>query len=260
MDRLNKKKLITGFICIIVLGLSLLGGGNAALSVWNQNVRILNPSDNKELPIYCVDTKKKEISLTFDTAWGNEDIDQILKLLKKENVKASFFFSGDWVQRFPGDVKKIAKAGHDIGNHGDNHKYMTKLSSDEQKKEILGAHSKVQAVTGEQMVLFRPPYGDYDETVVKTARELNYEVIQWSVDSLDWKDISKQDIIKRVCDNKKMENGAIILMHTGTVYTKQALPVIIQRLKPEGYRFVPVSQMILTKNFYIDPEGKQRRK
>lgn len=110
------------------------------------------------------------------------------------------------------------------------------------------------------MELFRPPYGDYDETVVKTARELNYEVIQWSVDSLDWKDISKQDIIDRVCENKKMENGAIILMHTGTVYTKQALPVIIRRLKSEGYRFVPVSHMILTKDFYIDPEGKQRRK
>lgn len=183
MDRVNKKNLITGFICIVVLGLSLLGGGNAALSVWNQNVRILNPADNKELPIYCVDTKKKEISLTFDTAWGNEDIDQVLKLLKKENVKATFFFSGDWVQRFPADVKKIAKAGHDIGNHGDNHKYMTRLSSDEQKKEILGAHSKVQAVTGEQMELFRPPYGDYDENVVKTARQLNYEVIQWSVDT-----------------------------------------------------------------------------
>ena len=110
------------------------------------------------------------------------------------------------------------------------------------------------------MELFRPPYGDYDENVVKTARQLNYEVIKWSVDSLDWKDISKQDIIERVCDNKKMENGAIILMHTGTVYTKQALPVIIKRLKSEGYTFVPVSRMILTKNFYIDPEGKQRRK
>ena len=92
------------------------------------NIYVWSEMQEEKLPIYCVDTQKKQIALTFDTAWGNEDIPQILKILKQENVKATFFFCGDWISKYPADIKTIYEEGHDIASHGDHHKYMTKLT------------------------------------------------------------------------------------------------------------------------------------
>ena len=92
------------------------------------NIYVWSETQEEKLPIYCVDTDKKQIALTFDTAWGNEDIPQILKILKQENVKATFFFCGDWISKYPADIKTIYDGGHDIASHGDHHKYMTKLT------------------------------------------------------------------------------------------------------------------------------------
>lgn len=242
-------------LAVVVVGLSYFFG-----CVWRANVHVVDPAENKNLPIYCVDTAKKEIALTFDVAWGNEDIKEILSILKKEKVKATFFLTGEWVSNFPQDVKRIAKGGHDIGNHGDHHKHMTELSEQEQKQEIMDLHEKIQLLTGNAMTLFRPPYGDYNDTVIKTARACGYESIQWSVDSLDWKEYGKEDIISRTLNHKNLENGAILLLHTGTLYTKDALSEMITGLKKKGYQFVPVSKLIYTKDAYIDFSGKQFKK
>lgn len=242
-------------LAIFVVGLSYFFG-----CIWKDNVHVVDPNENKNLPIYCVDTKKKEISLTFDVAWGNEDMKEILGILKKEKVKATFFLTGEWVSNFPEEVKQIAKEGHDIGNHGDHHKKMTQLSMDEQKKEIMDLHEKIKLLTGNDITLFRPPYGDYDDNVIKTARACGYEAVQWSVDSLDWKEYGREDLISRTVGHKNLDNGAILLLHTGTLYTKEALQEMINLLKAKGYKFVPVSKLIYTKNYYIDYSGKQYKK
>ena len=146
------------------------------------NIYVWSETQEEKLPIYCVDTQKKQIALTFDTAWGNEDIQQILRILKQENVKATFFFCGDWISKYPSDIKTIYEEGHDIASHGDHHKYMTKLTDKQQQEEIQGVTQKIQGLLGIKIDLFRAPYGDYNESVVRNARKMNYYIIQWNVE------------------------------------------------------------------------------
>ena len=107
------------------------------------------------------------------------------------------------------------------------------------------------------MILFRPPYGDYNDTVIQAAEECGYYTIQWDVDSLDWKDYGVDSIIKTVTEHKHLGDGSIILMHNGAKYTADALDSVITILKEKGYEFVPISELILRENFDIDHEGRQ---
>lgn len=117
-----------------------------------------NRISNKELPIYCVDTPEKKVALSFDAAWGNEDTQKILDILKKNDVHVTFFMTGGWVNSYPDDVKAIDKAGHELGNHSENHKQMSTLSASECKDEIMKVHEKVKELTGKDMCVFRPLY------------------------------------------------------------------------------------------------------
>lgn len=139
---------------------------------------------SKKLPIYSVDSQEKVVALSFDAAWGNEDTAEILSILEKNQVKATFFMTGGWVDKFPDDVKAIAAAGHTLGNHSQNHKNMSELSAEKCKEELMSVHNKVKELTGIEMELFRPPYGDYDDLVVDVAYEIGYYPIQWNVDTL----------------------------------------------------------------------------
>lgn len=212
---------------------------------------------SKKIPIYSVQTDEKVVALSFDAAWGNEDTAKILSILEKNDVKATFFMTGGWVDQFPEDVKAIAEAGHTLGNHSQNHKNMSQLSAEECKEELMSVHNKVKELTGVEMELFRPPYGDYDDLVVDTAFEIGYYPIQWSVDSLDWKDYGVQNIIDTVVNHKALENGAIILMHNGAKYTAEALQGVIDGLKEKGYTFVSIADLIKRENYSIDHTGKQ---
>lgn len=212
---------------------------------------------SRELPIYCVQTDKPQIAISFDAAWGNEDTQKILDILAKHEVKATFFMTGGWVESYPDDVKAIQAAGHDLGNHSENHKNMSQLSDDEKTTELMTVHNKVKELTGYDMFLFRPPYGDYDNAVVLNAKENGYYTIQWDVDSLDWKDYGVDAIIDTVCNHKHLGNGSIILCHNGAKYTAEALDTLITNLKNQGYEFVPISELILKNNYHMDHEGRQ---
>ncbi|MBD9002278.1 MAG: polysaccharide deacetylase family protein [Coprococcus catus] len=211
----------------------------------------------RKLPIYCVDTDKPQVAISFDAAWGNEDTETLLSILDKYNVKTTFFMTGGWIESYPEDVKKIAAAGHDLGNHSENHKQMSQLSSDECLAEIQKPHDKVKELTGTEMTLFRPPYGDYNNTLIESANALGYHVVQWSVDSLDWKDYGVQSIIDRTALNPELSNGSIILMHNGAKYTKDALERVITGLQDKGYEIVPISQLIYTGKYHMDNTGRQ---
>ena len=220
-------------------------------------VSVSSSVNGRDLPIYCVQTDKPQIALTFDAAWGNEDTEQILSILEKHNVKATIFMTGGWVESYPEDVKKILAAGHDIGNHSENHKNMSQLSIDEMKSELMEVHDRVKNLTGYEMTLFRPPYGDYSNEVIQTAASLGYYSIQWDVDSLDWKDYGVDSIVDTVCNHKHLGNGSIILCHNGAKYTAQALDTLITTLKGKGYEFVKVSDLIYKENYTMDVEGRQ---
>lgn len=218
---------------------------------------VSNSVGGRELPIYCVETDKPQIALTFDAAWGNEDTKQIMEILRKHNVKVTFFMTGGWVDSYPEDVKMILAEGHDLGNHSENHKNMSQISDSEIKEEVMKVHEKVKELTGYDMFLFRPPYGDYDNHVIKGVRACGYYPIQWDVDSLDWKDYGVDSIVNTVCSHKHLGNGSIILCHNGAKYTSQALDTLITTLKDKGYEFVPLSQLIIRDDYHLDHEGRQ---
>ena len=227
------------------------------LVVAGESITVSNSVDGRELPIYCVETQEKKIALSFDAAWGNEDTAKILEILKKHDVHVTFFMTGGWVESYPDDVKAILAAGHDLGNHSENHKNMSQLSDEEKKEELMKVHTKVQELTGYDMFLFRPPYGDYDNAVVNVAKDCGYYTIQWDVDSLDWKDYGVDSIIKTVTQHKHLGNGSIILCHNGAKYTAQALDTLIATLKNEGYTFVPISELIYKDGYHMNHEGRQ---
>lgn len=233
-------------LCLFATGMKL-----------KEEITVSNAVNGRELPIYCVQTDEKKIALTFDAAWGNEDTRQILEILKKHGIHVTFFMTGGWVESYPDDVKAILADGHDLGNHSENHKNMSQLSDSECKEELQSVHDKVKSLTGYDMFLFRPPYGDYDNHVVTNAKELGYYTIQWDVDSLDWKDYGANDIVERVCNHKALGNGSIILCHNGAKYTAEALDTLITRLKEMGYTFVPLSELIYKDNYHMNTEGRQ---
>lgn len=211
----------------------------------------------RDLPIYNVSTEEKKVALSFDAAWGDDDTQRILDILAQHEIHVTFFMTGGWVETYPDDVKAIYEAGHDLGNHSEHHYEMSKLSKEEIKQELMSVHEKVYELTGYEMYLFRPPYGDYDNDVVTTATECGYYSIQWNVDSLDWKDYGCNDIISRVCNHKNLGNGSIILMHNGATYTADALESVITGLQEQGYEIVPISELILRDNFHMESDGTQ---
>ena len=224
-----------------------------------QAVSVSSTINGKELPIYCVETDEKKVALSFDAAWGNEDTQKILEILAKHNVHATFFMTGGWVDSYPEDVKAILAGGHDLGNHSENHKNMSQISNEEKEQELMKVHEKVKSLTGYEMFLFRPPYGDYDNDVIKTATKCGYYPIQWDVDSLDWKDYGVDSIVNTVCSNKHLGNGSIILCHNGAKFTADALDTLITNLKGQGYEIVPISELIYRDGYHMDAEGRQVR-
>lgn len=238
----------------VLATLAIIKGAAAVLP---GSVTVSSSVNGRELPIYCVETQKKQLALSFDAAWGNEDTKKILEILEKHGIYATFFMTGGWVETYPDDVKAILAAGHDLGNHSDSHKNMSQLSEAQCEEEIMEAHRKVQKLTGYEMNLFRPPYGDYNNKVISSAAKCGYHSVQWDVDSLDWKDYGADAIIKEVTQNKHLGNGSIVLCHNGAKYTAEALDKLITELKNQGYEFVPVSQLIYKEHYHMDIEGRQ---
>ena len=198
----------------------------------------------KKYAIYKVKTDKKVAALTFDISWGTKVPGPVLDTLKKHNVKSTFFISGPWAVKHPEFPKRIVAEGHEIASHGEEHVNFSEYPKETVKKNILTAHEKIKKVTGVEPTLIRTPNGDWNDMVLTTAEELNYKVIQWSTDSLDWKKPGVQAITDRVL--KKIEPGDIILMHASDtcLQTPDALPQVLAGLKQQGYQLVTVSELL----------------
>lgn len=209
----------------------------------------------RELPIYCVDRDNKCVSLTFDAAWGNEDTQQLIDILAKYNIKATFFVVGAWVDKYPESVKALHDAGHEVMSHSNDHAHFNTLSQSEIVNNLNTCSEKIEAVTGVKPVLFRCPYGEYDDHVIRTVNSIGMTAIQWNVDSLDWKGISASEITQRV--TKKVVPGSIILFHNAAENTPEALPAIIEGLIADGYAIVPVSEILLSGEYKVDHTGMQ---
>ena len=240
----TKKQIITVFLCFVVFMVGVFG----TVSVFAQN--------NRKLPIYCVENNKKQISISFDAAWGADDTDQLISILKEYKVKANFFLVGAWVDKYPEEVKRLSEAGHSIQNHSNSHPYMTQLSKEKMVEEINACNEKIEKITGKKPTLIRPPYGDYNNSVVETVEGQGMYTIQWSVDSLDWKpNATAESIVNNVIS--KTTDGSIILFHNDAEFTPDALPLILKTLQDNGFEFVLIEDLIYKKDYYLDHTGKQ---
>ena len=249
---LERKSILFYAVMLIAAFCVISARWSGDLSVFGEN------NDNKGLPIYCVDKGEEKIcAISFDAAWGNEDTDELIDILDEYNVKTTFFVVGSWVDKYPESVKALHDAGHEIMNHSDSHPHMTEISEDTMKKEIDECDRKIKSITGVEPFLFRPPYGDYNSKVIDTLSECGHYSVQWSVDSLDWKDLSAEKITERVTSN--IHPGAIVLFHNAAKNTPAALPEILKKLQTDGYKIVPVSEIIMRDNYTIDHTGKQIR-
>ncbi len=152
----------------------------------------------KELPIYNVATEEKKVAFTMNCAWEAKDIDSILETLSKHNTHITFFMVGDWVEKNPEAVKKISMAGHEIGNHSDTHPHVNNLTLEKNIDQIQKASDKIEKITGKKTTLYRGPYGEYNDTVIKAAKSQNYNTIQWNLDTLDYTGLTGEEMWKRL--------------------------------------------------------------
>ncbi|WP_409343387.1 polysaccharide deacetylase family sporulation protein PdaB [Paenibacillus sp. MBLB4367] len=251
----NGKRLKQYLIVVVALlfAAAIIYAERDHVSVFTQN----DPS-----ALYSVQTEKKLIALTFDISWGELRTKPIIDVLDKKNVKkATFFLSSPWSQSHQEIVGDIVKHGYEIGSHGHKHVNYSSLSDEEIRKQLTTAHRILSDVTKQEPSLLRLPNGDFDKRVLRIANELNYTVVQWDTDSLDWKNPGTENIIERVVS--KAHPGDIVLLHASdsVKQTHEALPVIIDKLRAEGYEFVTVSELMkqaqVTKKPVDDPTLKQ---
>lgn len=233
--------------------------GLLALSVFYCGMQpggdIMVAARTRTLPVYSVEREDKVLAISFDAAWGGTQTPALLDILDEYGVKTTFFLVGIWVERYPDLVKEIIARGHEIGNHSTSHPQMTKLSEGKMREELKATSDRVEQLTGIRPTLFRPPYGDYNDTVVKVSRAEGYECVQWNVDSLDWKNRGVGDLIKQATKNSN--SGDIVLFHNDSQYIVEALPTILKTYQAQGFEIVPVSELLLEGETVIDHTGRQ---
>ncbi len=192
-------------------------------------------------PVFRGDISRQAVSLMINVAWGNEYIPGMLEVLAKYKVKATFFFIGDWVERFPSLFGQIVKAGHEIANHGYYHGHPNQMSEAELTDLIIKAQTVLEKAGATPVKIFAPPAGEYNQQVIRVAAGLGFRTVLWTVDTIDWQRPAPEVIVDRVV--KKAQNGALVLMHP-TEPTLAALPRIIELLMQQGYELVPVSELL----------------
>lgn len=193
-----------------------------------------------------LDPNGKYIALTFDDGPNPKTTPRILETLKEHDAKATFFMLGNQVDYYPDLAREVAEEGHEIGNHSKSHPLFTKMSFAKIKEQLDFTKAKIKEATGITPHLLRPPYGAFNEQVLKYARENGDSIILWSVDSLDWKNRNAVSVNK-IVQNNVNPNG-IVLMHDIHPTTADALPQLLTALEQEGYQFVTVSQLLNLKN------------
>lgn len=215
-----------------------------------------------EQPIYSVATDEKKVAITFDINWAEKDyLEGILDVLDKYNVKATFFIMGGWVNYSDENLiklKLISDRGHEIGNHSYKHPNFSTISMERMEEEVEKTNKLLEEYTGEKPKLFRFPSGDYNKTALDKVRSLNMIPIQWSADSVDWKEQGEEVEFKRVID--KLKEGSIILFHNNAKYTVKNLDKLLTYLRENEYEAVTVGELIYKENYSIDEKGTQYRK
>lgn len=218
-------------------------------------VGAVNITNARLLPIYSVKTDENKVAISFDAAWGADKTSEIMNICDSYGVKATFFLVGFWIEKYPEVVKEIYNRGFEIGIHSNTHPDMTKLSKSEIKQELLTNIQLIKDLTGFTPRVFRPPFGYYNNTLISVCNELSLSCIQWSVDTLDWKGISGEEIFRKGI--AKLKKGDIILMHNNSDNILSGIKLILEYFKLKKIQAVPVGDLIYYENFKINNLGEQ---
>ncbi len=215
-------------------------------------------ANKKELPVYSVERDDKKIALTIDAAWDDDKTEFILSELKSRNIRATFYLCGFWAKEHPDKVRSIYSDGHELGNHSLTHPHMNSLNAEQIQNEVKEFDDLLESTIGIRAKTFRAPYGEYNDQVVSTIRNMGYEVVQWSIDTVDWKEErSAQTILDSVIP--KLAPGCIILCHNNGFKIEEYLPVLLDTALSQGYEFVTISELLLDGDTIIDVNGVQKQ-
>jgi peptidoglycan/xylan/chitin deacetylase (PgdA/CDA1 family) len=192
--------------------------------------------------------KNKQVALTFDDVPDIRFTPQLLDVLKRYEIKATFFIVGYRAQNHPDLVRRMVREGHALGNHSYNHALMTKTTLPKFEKQIMRTQSIIRSLTGQAPKYYRPPYGEINEEQLRWAERHGFTVVNWDVDSLDWKGLSASEVAGNIIPAVKP--GSIVLQHGGggkgqdLSGTIEALPKIIEQLRSQGYSFVTIPELL----------------
>ena len=245
----SKEKIHTYIVSILAVA-TLIGVASI-----NSNNAIVTSASERLVPIYNVQTNETKVAFTMNCAWSADDIDKILEVLEDNNVKITFFMVGTWIDKYPDEVKKIYNAGHEIGSHSNTHPHVNQLSSEKNLEEIHLSVDKIKSLTGYTTNLYRTPYGEYNDMVIKVAQDNGFYPIHWNIDTLDYEGLTGDQMWDRI--KNKLQNGSIILSHNGTAHTADSLDMLIKNIKSQGFDIVKVSDLIYKDNYSINSNGTQ---
>lgn len=209
--------------------------------VWRETRAEKTLEQSKELPVYQGNPAKSQVALVFNVSWGNEYLEEILRILSEERVTASFFLVGRWAAENGELAKEIHDLGHDLGNHGYSDAHLQELDPEEIREEIDKTNKVVHELTGVELRWFSPPYGEKAEKIFTAAAQQGMHTILWSLDTVDWTLPGEEAIVNRIVPN--LHNGAIILMHP-TAQTPGALRTILAALRERGLQPVSVTELL----------------
>ncbi len=249
--KMRKRLACAAALCVIAAGSAALGSAR-----YGRAARASAAGEARLVPVYSVKTDRRAIALTLNAAEYSEDLYGILDALDEAGVKATFFALGVWVERYPAETAEIAARGHAVENHSDKHPHMNQQSGGEIAADIAAAGAKIEKITGRKPKLFRAPYGEYDDDVVRAARGLGYEAVQWSADSIDWRGEGAETVSARVL--RRIKPGGIVLLHTNSVEIVETLERVIEGAAANGYEIVPLSELMLPPPYTIDALGVQK--
>lgn len=249
----NKQKIYAYLVSILTV--VVLFGVASKLNI-SKGITVETSSNNQKLlPIYNVQTEENKVAFTMNCAWNADDIDKILETLKNNNTQITFFMVGDWIQKFPEAAKKIYEAGHEIASHSDTHPHVNNLSYEKNVEELKKANEKIEKITQRKNNIYRAPYGEYNNTVIKSAQDEGFFTIQWNLDTLDYTGLTGEEMWNRM--KNKIKAGDIILSHNGTKHTADSLDMLIKRINEKGLKIVKVSDLIYKENYTITSQGTQ---
>ncbi len=245
---------------MVSLALVLIGAILSISLSTTSSAGVFFGKSTRKIPVYAVEPEqdKKVIALTFDAAWGADKTQGILDILDRYDATATFFLVGFWIDKYQDQTKAIANAGCEIANHSRNHLNMPKLAEDEIKNEIEYVNDRVYELTSIKPKYFRAPFGDYSDRLMSVVEGMGMVGVQWSIDTLDWKGLSAKEIYNRVVT--KAKSGDIVLFHNNSDHVLDALLLVLEELKRQGFEFVTLSSLVKTENYMVDSNGVQHAK